>query len=356
MVTRLQIQRSLRKDAKAFDPDEYRSIEDAFKKIYQREGGLNGFYVGVLSDTTKTIADAFLFFLAYSFIRQSRLRSRGSSARQLPVLDELSVGFLAGAFSKFFTTPIANIVTRKQTSSMLSTRSSPNRTAGEVSVRSIAKQIWEEKGLSGYWSGYSASLVLTLNPSLTFFFFETLKRFLLSRKERANPSTQTTFVLAAISKASASGITYPFSLAKSRLQTSGRAAASASEKGSITRSQTRLPSNVFTTLVTLARAEGILALYEGLGGEVLKGFFSHGFTMIIKDIVHKLVIQLYYAILKILRRYPSPEQLAEMAKLQAAEMREQAHLAAGKAGEGVMEVVGRGDNAVKEFIESVKGD
>ena len=355
VITRLQIQRQLRKAATSPDPEEYKSVEDAFKKIYDREQGLNGFYVGVLSDTTKTIADSFLFFLAYNFIRQSRLRSRKSSARHLPVLDELSVGFLAGAFSKFFTTPIANIVTRKQTSSMLSA-CSPDKSIDHASVRQIANQIQKEKGLSGYWSGYSASLVLTLNPSLTFFFFETLKRFLLSRKQRAKTSAQLTFVLAAISKACASSITYPFSLAKSRLQASGRAAVAIAEKEKSKHEQARDPSNVFTTIFALARTEGIPALYEGLSGEVFKGFFSHGITMIVKDAVHKLVIQLYYALLKLLKRYPSPEQLAEMAKLQAAEMREQAQLAAGKAGASMREVAGRSAEMARSAVESVKGD
>ena len=53
---------------------------------------------------------------------------------------------------------------------------------------------------------------------------------------------------------------------------------------------------------------------------MLKGFFSHGITMIVKDAAHKLVIQLYYAILKLLRRYPSPQELAKAAKEQAGQM------------------------------------
>ena len=76
-------------------------------------------------------------------------------------MDELSVGFLAGAFSKFLTTPIANIVTRKQTSSMISSRN-PGKDTDQDSLRSIALQIRAEKGVQGFWSGYSASLVLTL--------------------------------------------------------------------------------------------------------------------------------------------------------------------------------------------------
>lgn len=285
-------------------------------KIYAHEGGLEGFYVGVLSDTAKSIADSFLFFLAYNFLRQSRIRSSKTPRKHLPVLDELSVGFLAGAFSKFFTTPIANIVTRKQTSSMLSARV-PGKDTGQGSIRSIALRIRAEKGLRGFWSGYSASLVLTLNPSLTFFFFETLKRMFLPRSRRSNPTARAIFLIAAISKGLASSITYPFSLAKSRLQasTSGQHDESSVKLGLPKESWP--PSNVFTTIIQLARSEGISALYEGLGGEVVKGFFSHGITMIVKEAVHRLVIQLYYILLKLLKKYPSPQELVAPAKQQA---------------------------------------
>ena len=47
------------------------------------------------------------------------------------------------------------------------------------------------------------------------------------------------------------------------------------------------------------------------------GFFSHGITMIVKEAVHKLVIRLYYAISKLLKKYPSPQEVAESAKEQA---------------------------------------
>ena len=160
----------MRKNASTPHKEAYESIPHAAEKIYAEEGGIKGLYIGVLSDTSKTIVDSFLFFLAYNYLRQSRMRSSKSPSKSLPVVDELSVGFLAGAFSKCLTTPIANIVTRKQTSSMLSSRPSDKETTEQDSVHSIARQIHRAKGLRGFWSGYSASLVLTLNPSLTFFF------------------------------------------------------------------------------------------------------------------------------------------------------------------------------------------
>ena len=249
-------------------------------------------------------------------------------------MDELGVGFFAGAFSKFLTTPIANIVTRKQTSAMLLGRRTTNETKTD-SVRSIALEIRSEKGLRGFWSGYSASLVLTLNPSLTFFLLETFKRTLLPRRHRSDPPPQATFLLAAISKAIASTITYPFSLAKSRTQASSKSVNQSDDdekehhKGWLTasssatqRSRNHTPGNVFSTILHIARTEGVGALYEGLGGEVLKGFFSNGITMLVKETVHKLIIQLYYIVLKLLKRYPSPKELAESMIEQAGKARD----------------------------------
>ena len=204
---------------------------------------------------------------------------------------------------------------------MLSGRDSGNET-DEGSLRSIALQIRAEKGVRGFWSGYSASLILTLNPSLTFFFFEALKRS-LPRSQRQNPSPQVTFLLAAISKAMASTITYPFSLAKSRLQSSSglnKREGSSTVKLEGNNIPKNAHGNVFSAILQIARTDGLGALYEGLGGEVMKGFFSHGITMIVKEAVHKLVVQLYYYILKMLKKYPTPQVLAETVKTQAGRM------------------------------------
>ena len=204
---------------------------------------------------------------------------------------------------------------------MLSSRD-PDKKTDQSSVRSIALQIKAEKGWQGFWSGYSASLILTLNPSLTFFFYEFLKNTVLPHRQRSSPSAQATFLLAAISKAMASTITYPFSLAKSRLQASSKPneeqkTSTVKLESSSSEVRKKARNNVFTMILQLARTEGIGALYEGLGGEVMKGFFSQGITMIVKEAVHKLVIQTYYAILKLLKKYPVTQELAESTKGQA---------------------------------------
>ena len=251
------------------------------------------------------------------------------SRRRLPVLDELAVGAFAGACSKFFTTPISNIVTRKQTAALISARSGSRD--DEPSVSAIVASIRDEKGMQGFWSGYSASLVLTLNPSITFFLYETFKRTLLPRAKRDDPGARITFLMAAVSKAIASTITYPFSLAKARAQTSskspvdkdssvnlkneaeGARSKDDAEKTSTDAKNLAKKSTVFNSILHIYRTEGPAALYEGVFGEILKGFFSHGITMLLKEAIHKLIIQAFYFILRALKKYPSSLEVTSQA-------------------------------------------
>ena len=363
IITRLQVQRQLRKDASAPHDGEYKGVQDAIHKIYNQEGGIGAFYTGMVQDTGKSMMDAFLFFLAYNFVRQQRLQQRGGRSKSLPALDELNVGFIAGAFSKFLTTPIANIVTRKQTAAMLAARSPKASRLREPTVREIADEIYKEKGLQGFWSGYSASLILTLNPSLTFLLYQSFKRIAVPRSRRDDPGATVTFFLAAISKAIASTITYPFSLAKARAQISSRTIddnddevkeglekAGGGEVGGNEPSRRAARSTVFSTVAHIAQTEGIGALYEGLPGEVLKGFFSNGTTMIVKESVHKFIIQAYYLILKALRKYPSPEQLAQQirdhARATAADLAETTKMASTTARENAYDLVERGQEVL----------
>lgn len=340
IVTRLQMKKLAAREKQSTDTKDqrsvgragYASIVDAAQKIYNQEGGLKGFFTGVRDDTWKTIADSFLFFLAYTILRQRRLNSKmkagGKKLAVLPILDELAIGVLAGAFSKLWTTPLANIVTRKQTAA-------PTDQSDSLSTRKVAEQIKAEKGILGFWAGYSESLVLTLNPSITFFLNEFLKYLLLPRHRRQSPPATVTFLLAAISKAVASALTYPVSLAKTRVQADSSRGED-NKKGS--------PSNafafsLFTSLQTTVAEEGVGALYDGLFGEVLKGFLSHGITMLTKDAVYSTIVHTYYALLILTRKYPSPDELIVRARLQAEEYAEVAREGAKDAVEKVKDGV-----------------
>jgi Mitochondrial carrier protein len=283
-------------EKKPEEEEEYKSLADAFLKITKNGEDISALYSGIATEEAKTILDSFLFFLAYTFLRNSRLRLHGATAKRLPTHEELLVGMLAGAFGRAWTTPLSNVVTRKQTG---------NQAISSASATTILKKIYSERGITGFWSGYSATLVLTLNPALTFLLHETLLRIFVRRDKRANPGAKITFAIAAMSKAMASTVTYPFSLAKARAQVESATSIPDSD------GRTKASKGVFTMIAHIVQTEGVPSLYQGLGPEVLKGFFSHGLTMLMKERIHKAVIRTYYLVLKALKKYPSPDQMAK---------------------------------------------
>nr|POF06946.1 peroxisomal adenine nucleotide transporter 1 [Quercus suber] len=333
VITRLQVQRQLRTQNEASsaaqDADaEYKDLGDAARKIYKNEGGMKAFYTGCMADVTKGLADSFLFFLAYTFIRQALLK-RQENKKNLSVARELSVGIVAGSFSKFLTTPIQNIVTRQQTAALIAARnpSASPLQSDKLTVTDIARQILSERGWAGFWTGYSAAIILTLNPAITFAVDKFLRKT-VPRRHRDTP--QTTFLLAAISKVIATSATYPVMLAKSRAQ-----AISPSAEGKGAEKEAAAPSvlsramsvfrilqaqkAIFLSLRQIYRTEGLQGLYSGLSAEVLKGFLSHGTTMMVKDQIHIGVIETYYLLLKMTKKWPAElegagERVGDMAK------------------------------------------
>ncbi|KAK0279077.1 hypothetical protein LTR35_008812 [Friedmanniomyces endolithicus] len=356
VTTRLQVQRQLRgprdapSAARGADA-EYKSFLDGVQKIYSSEGGVRAFYTGCTPDVGKGIADSFLFFLAYTFVRQHQLRQDGR--KDLSIVHELGIGVAAGSFAKLITTPLQNIITRQQTAALIAARDPSSGTTAsgsdKLTIRDIARQIQSERGIAGFWAGYSASIILTLNPAITFAVENTLKSF-LPPSRRVKPSPQLTFLLAAISKAFATSLTYPVMLAKSRAQAATPTSINDSEgteKNALqrevsisgpenhkakktTRSSVHkllsLLSAQYAILLTLRKIyheEGLSGLYSGIEGEVLKGFLSHGLTMMVKEKVHVGVIQLYYLLLRMTRRWPDEAQKVQTnVRAVAAEARE----------------------------------
>ncbi|KFA52934.1 hypothetical protein S40293_00998 [Stachybotrys chartarum IBT 40293] len=287
VTTRLKAQRQL-----PDGHDKYGGVVDAVRAIVAHEGGVAALYRGLGPDVAKSVVDSFLFFGFYNYLR-------GRSGRKPRVLQELALGALAGACARACTTPVSNVVTRKQV----------GRQGDNESMAQILRAIKRENGLLGLWSGYSATLVLTLNPSITFFVNRRLaERIIPALKEEDVPVAWIAFLLAASSKAMATAATYPFQTGKTRLQMAAGQAAqdelasdpkrqAAKDKRLLVRVSHVLNETIFGVLLHIVRTEGFRALYDGLQGELLKSFFSHGITMLTKGLIHRMVIRLWYILL-----------------------------------------------------------
>jgi len=332
-------------------------------------------------------------------LRQYEQKKAGT--KSLPVMKQIGVGVAAGAFAKFITTPIQQIVTRKQTAAMMAARdptsSLPPDQVGRLTIKDIALQIRSERGIQGFWAGYSASVILTLNPALTFLLHNLMKKTLLPKSRQDKPGAVLTFLLAALSKAAASTVTYPFSLAKTRAQVSSPSSLteqptdtvekekeadlpeSQSGPASVEAGQNRSSSNekpaakvskqargvlqlafqystlppVLRSLAVIYRTEGIAALYSGLSGEVLKGFLGHGLTMLLKERIHLLIVSFYYLCLRTIRHEGGLAGSLGDAREQAFKEMQRVRSAVGEAGEKVAEGAGQAYKSAGEVAQDV---
>ncbi|KAH6890315.1 mitochondrial carrier domain-containing protein [Thelonectria olida] len=291
ITTRLKAQRKLDDSSVRYD-----GVIAAFKGITSREGGIGALYNGLGVDVAKSVVDSFLFFGFYNYLRRRR-------QRRPKILEELAIGAVSGAFARLFTTPISNVVTRKQMSS------------GEQTLGEMMAAIRKQSGVLGLWSGYSATLVLTMNPSITFFVNRRLaERIIPALEDEDIPVAWIAFLIAAWSKATATAISYPFQTGKTRLQMASASTDEETpdeEKGReewtgrlllIRRIIEFLDQTIFGVVLRIIKKEGVGALYAGIQGELLKSFFSHGLTMLTKGVFHRLVIRLWFLLLPHLPR------------------------------------------------------
>ncbi|KAG0227869.1 hypothetical protein BGW41_003651 [Actinomortierella wolfii] len=335
----------------------YKNELDAIRKIYSTEG-FRALYSGLGSDTIATLTSNFVYFYVYTWLRQYKERHRRSG--QLSVVQELFLGAEAGIISRLFTNPIHVVTTRQQVAGKEST----TRIAGEKnivglssSVRSIIRDIFQQHGLLGFWAGYAPTVILSINPSITYFLFETLKKTIINRqtekllKQHRSAGTEATkaalaaaatlsslqvFFISAFSKAMASLITYPLILSKTKLQAKkesddedeGEKGVTAASTTSSSATLTTTTTTTTTTTVitsnssettttttsskatrcstnkesfdgisdvfrTVIRDQGIRGLYVGCQGQVIKGFFSFGLMYMIKDRVVAWMLALF---------------------------------------------------------------
>lgn len=131
---------------------------------------MNGSLLGVASTN-------FAYFYWYTIVRTLYLKSRKTDANPSTII-ELSLGAVAGAIAQVFTIPVAVVTTRQQTASK----------ADRKGLIATAREVVDgPDGVSGLWRGLKASLVLVVNPAITYGAYERLKEGLFPGKTSLRP-------------------------------------------------------------------------------------------------------------------------------------------------------------------------
>lgn len=177
--TRLQVQVKRKpQDAAPIDSDSvhYDSTWDAISKISADEG-FTGLYAGINGALIGVASTNFAYFYWYSIVRTLYITSQ-KSAQNPGTLVELSLGAAAGAVAQVFTIPIAVVTTRQQTQAK-GERKGMLDTARDV--------VGSEDGWTGLWRGLKASLVLVINPAITYGAYQRLREVVFPGKANLRP-------------------------------------------------------------------------------------------------------------------------------------------------------------------------
>ena len=139
--------------------------------------GILGLYAGMNGSLLGVASTNFAYFYWYSVVRTLYVRYSKSASPSTAA--ELLLGAVAGAVAQLCTIPVAVITTRQQTQSK----------AERKGILDTAKEVIEsEDGVFGLWRGLKASLVLVVNPAITYGAYERLKLALFPGKTSLRPA------------------------------------------------------------------------------------------------------------------------------------------------------------------------
>lgn len=240
------------------DEENYSSTIDAIQKIFAKSG-IKGLYTGMPGALLGVASTNFAYFYWYTLVRTFYITRTGTKHPSTAL--ELSLGAVAGALAQLFTIPVAVITTRQQTRPA---------SAEPLGLLATGQEVIMEDGISGLWRGLKASLVLVVNPAITYGCYQRLKEVMFKGRDRLSPGEA--FLLGAMSKSLATLTTQPLIVAKVGLQSRPPAAAN------------RKKFNSFIEVMSfIIEKEGPMGLFKGIGPQLVKGLLVQGVLMMTKE-------------------------------------------------------------------------
>lgn len=190
-----------------------------------RRDGLRALYDGLGSSLVGISVTNAVYYAAFEQCRATLLKRRkGSAGAALSTLESITASFVAGCATSIISNPIWVINTRQTVQTTLADEEGQEEQGGvrvtkKLNVLQTIKHILKTDGWTGFFHGLAPALVLVINPILQFSLFEQLKARLLKIKPKL--SDIDFFILGAISKLFATGISYPYLTIKVRLSLIG---------------------------------------------------------------------------------------------------------------------------------------
>lgn len=155
-----------------------------------------------------------------SFIENAAIKSTGRR-RPLTTAESMLAGLIAGSATVIFTNPIWVVNTRETAKkdiddkdhdlkNLPATEAAKQVAQRETGFVKILMGIVKSEGIGALWSGVIPALVLVINPIIQYTVFEQLKT-VVERRRQSRVTLNDAFLLGALGKLMATGITYPYS-------------------------------------------------------------------------------------------------------------------------------------------------
>eukprot|EP01064_Diplonema_japonicum_P004550 TRINITY_DN129_c0_g5_i1.p1 TRINITY_DN129_c0_g5~~TRINITY_DN129_c0_g5_i1.p1 ORF type:complete len:489 (+),score=142.34 TRINITY_DN129_c0_g5_i1:42-1508(+) len=240
-------------------------------QIWQEEGVMALFRGWSTNAVSHTVQNS-----TYHSVYDKLVKFFKGPGEQLSDPVRLLLGVLAGCFAAFLVTPLSIVTFRMQ-----------GKDGAGHNLFSMLSKIISTDGFFSLWHGIGPSLVLSINPCITFYLFDELKTWFIRRKIakgkgeslsdsfHAKLTPLETLYLGATAKAVASTITFPLLMAKIRMGLFGKE---------------RYPT-MLGTFSKVLREEGFNGMFKGMGLSLMRSIFIAALEFAMRDKVQEAIQQ-----------------------------------------------------------------
>ena len=247
------------------------SAREVIAEVVKASGPM-GLFQGLRPKLVKSVTGKFLYFYIYKALNDlytdNIQPSVATENRQVvDTLFNILIGYFSEVFELPVIMPLEAVVSRVQNDK------------DNVGAVVLAKQMYREGGIGAFYVALDAYIVGALQPAIQFSFFDRIKAIMLKGQQEL--SAAQSFLLGVMASSLAVTVTYPIELARMIKQTTGNDT-----------------DSLLTILRKVVRAEGVLAMFKGLGPNLLQSVLSAAIMLMVKEKITRFTTRLLTALLK----------------------------------------------------------